>query len=61
MTLDEKLEQLAGTGDIGFDTKVNDRLGIPAFKMTDGLSEYDGVILLLSLREFPLPLPGIPH
>ena len=36
MTLDEKLEQLAGTGDIGFDTKVNDRLGIPAFKMTDG-------------------------
>ena len=36
MTLDEKLEQLAGTGDNGFDTKVNERLGIPAFKMTDG-------------------------
>lgn len=37
MTLDEKLEQLAGTGgDFGFDTKVNERLGIPAFKMTDG-------------------------
>jgi beta-glucosidase len=37
MTLDEKLEQLAGTGDNdGFDTKVNARLGIPAFKMTDG-------------------------
>ncbi|HEX7411104.1 MAG TPA: glycoside hydrolase family 3 C-terminal domain-containing protein [Bacteroidales bacterium] len=37
MTLDEKLEQLVGTGDNdGFDTKVNDRLGIPAFKMTDG-------------------------
>lgn len=36
MTLDEKLEQLTGTGDNGFDTKVNERLGIPAFKMTDG-------------------------
>ena len=36
MTLDEKLEQLAGTGDIGFDTKENKRLGIPAFKMSDG-------------------------
>jgi len=37
MSLDEKLDQLAGTGDNdGFDTKVNDRLGIPAFKMTDG-------------------------
>ena len=33
MTLDEKIEQLAG---YGFDTKVNKRLGIPGLKMTDG-------------------------
>jgi len=36
MTLEEKLEQLAGYGESGFDTKTNERLGIPAFKMTDG-------------------------
>ena len=36
MTLDEKLEQLAGTGDIGFDTRENTRLTIPGFRMTDG-------------------------
>lgn len=36
MTLDEKLEQLSGSGETGFDTRVNARLGIPAFKMTDG-------------------------
>ena len=33
MTLDEKIEQLAG---IGFDTKPNERLGMPILKMTDG-------------------------
>ncbi|NOU19960.1 MAG: hypothetical protein HOO91_20565 [Bacteroidales bacterium] len=36
MTLDEKLEQLAGIGGNYFDTKENERLGIPAFRMTDG-------------------------
>lgn len=36
MTLDEKLELLAGVGTTGMDTKANDRLGIPAFKMSDG-------------------------
>ncbi len=36
MTLDEKLEQLSGSGETGFDTRVNKRLGIPAFHMTDG-------------------------
>ncbi|MBK7212115.1 MAG: glycoside hydrolase family 3 C-terminal domain-containing protein [Bacteroidales bacterium] len=36
MTLEEKLEQLAGTGTTGFDTKINYRLGIPAFRMSDG-------------------------
>ena len=36
MTLDEKLEQLSGTGVTGFDTRENTRLGIPAFRMTDG-------------------------
>ncbi|MCX6280608.1 MAG: glycoside hydrolase family 3 C-terminal domain-containing protein [Bacteroidetes bacterium] len=36
MTLDEKIDQLSGTGDTGFDTRENARLGIPAFKMTDG-------------------------
>jgi beta-glucosidase len=36
MTLDEKIDQLSGSGDIGFDTRENTRLGIPPFKMTDG-------------------------
>ncbi len=36
MTLDEKIDQLSGYGDIGFDTRENKRLGIPGFKMTDG-------------------------
>ncbi|MEI7896033.1 MAG: glycoside hydrolase family 3 C-terminal domain-containing protein [bacterium] len=36
MTLDEKIYQLSGYGDIGFDTRENKRLGIPGFKMTDG-------------------------
>ena len=36
MTLDEKLEQIAGYGESGFDAKINERLGIPAFKMSDG-------------------------
>ena len=36
MTIEEKIDQLSGTGDIGFDTRENSRLGIPAFKMTDG-------------------------
>ncbi len=36
MTLDEKLDQLVGDSATGFDTKVNERLGIPAIKMTDG-------------------------
>ena len=36
MTLDEKIEQLSGAGDIGFDTRENTRLGIPGFRMTDG-------------------------
>ncbi|NVO18530.1 MAG: glycoside hydrolase family 3 C-terminal domain-containing protein [Bacteroidetes bacterium] len=36
MTLDEKLEQLAGTGITGMDTKANERLGIPPFLMSDG-------------------------
>jgi beta-glucosidase len=33
MTLEEKADMLGGTG---FDSKPNDRLGIPALKMTDG-------------------------
>jgi len=33
MTLEEKIEQLGGTG---FDTKVNERFNIPLLKMTDG-------------------------
>ncbi len=33
MTLEEKIEQLAG---VGFDTKYNDRLNIPTLRMTDG-------------------------
>lgn len=33
MTLDEKLEQISG---VGFDTRPNDRLGIPTLRMTDG-------------------------
>ena len=36
MSLEEKIDQLSGTGDNGFDTRENTRLGIPAFKMTDG-------------------------
>ncbi|MEI6684161.1 MAG: glycoside hydrolase family 3 C-terminal domain-containing protein [Bacteroidota bacterium] len=36
MTLDEKIELLSGTGVTGFDTRENTRLGIPAFRMTDG-------------------------
>ena len=36
MTLEEKIDQLSGTGDIGFDTHENTRLGIPTFKMSDG-------------------------
>ena len=36
MSLEEKIDQLSGWGDIGFDTRDNKRLGIPAFKMTDG-------------------------
>jgi beta-glucosidase len=36
MTLEEKIEQLSGLGEIGFDTRENTRLGIPAFKMADG-------------------------
>jgi beta-glucosidase len=36
MTLDEKLAQIVGDSATGFDTPVNDRLGIPGFKMTDG-------------------------
>ena len=36
MTLEEKIDQLSGSGDNGFDTRENTRLGIPAFKMTDG-------------------------
>ena len=36
MTLEEKIDQLSGTGEIGFDTRVNTRLGIPGIKMTDG-------------------------
>lgn len=36
MTLDEKIAQLVGDSATGFDTKVNERLGIPALKMTDG-------------------------
>jgi beta-glucosidase len=33
MTLDEKIDLLSGTG---FGTKINDRLGIPELRMTDG-------------------------
>jgi beta-glucosidase len=33
MTLEEKIEQLSGTG---FDTRPNQRLGIPALRMADG-------------------------
>ncbi len=36
MTLEDKLEQLSGSGVSGFDTRENKRLGIPAFRMTDG-------------------------
>ena len=36
MTLDEKIEQLSGSGATGFDTRENTRLGIPALRMTDG-------------------------
>ncbi len=36
MSLDEKIDQLSGTGGKGFDTRENTRLGIPAFRMTDG-------------------------
>ena len=36
MTIEEKIDQLSGSGDNGFDTRENARLGIPAFKMTDG-------------------------
>lgn len=36
MTLDEKIEQLSGMKQTGFDTKDNERLGIPGFHMTDG-------------------------
>jgi len=36
MSLDEKIDQLSGTGDLGFDTRENTRLGIPAFRITDG-------------------------
>jgi beta-glucosidase len=36
MTLEEKIDQLSGTGETDFDTRENTRLGIPAFKMTDG-------------------------
>jgi len=33
MTLEEKIAQISG---LGFETRVNDRLGIPSLKMTDG-------------------------
>ena len=33
MTMDEKIAQISGKG---FDTRVNERLGIPPLKMTDG-------------------------
>jgi beta-glucosidase len=36
MNIEEKIDQLSGSGDLGFDTRENTRLGIPAFKMTDG-------------------------
>jgi len=36
MTLEEKLEQLSGIPETGFDTKENTRLGIPGFHMSDG-------------------------
>ncbi|HLO89567.1 MAG TPA: glycoside hydrolase family 3 C-terminal domain-containing protein [Lentimicrobium sp.] len=36
MTLDEKIAQLVGDSATGFDTKTNERLGIPGLKMTDG-------------------------
>lgn len=36
MTLGEKIEQLVGDSATGFDTKYNERLGIPGLKMTDG-------------------------
>ncbi len=36
MTLDEKIDQLVGDSVTGFDSKPNERLGIPLFKMTDG-------------------------
>jgi len=36
MSLEEKIDQLSGTGDLGFDTRENTRLGIPAFRMSDG-------------------------
>ncbi|MEI7982798.1 MAG: glycoside hydrolase family 3 C-terminal domain-containing protein, partial [Bacteroidota bacterium] len=36
MTIEEKIAQLSGDGVNGFDTRENTRLGIPAFKMTDG-------------------------
>ena len=36
MTMEEKLEQLAGAGSSEFDTPDNTRLGIPGFRMTDG-------------------------
>lgn len=36
MTLDEKIEQLSGDPETGFDTPDNDRLGVPGFNMSDG-------------------------
>lgn len=36
MTLDEKIAQLVGDSATGFDTRYNERLGIPGLKMTDG-------------------------
>lgn len=36
MTLDEKIDLLSGDSVTGFDTRENTRLGIPAFRMTDG-------------------------
>ncbi len=36
MTLDEKIDQMVGDSTTGFDSKPNERLGIPLFKMSDG-------------------------
>jgi len=36
MTLDEKIDLLSGSKETGFDTRENQRLGIPSLKMTDG-------------------------